>query len=152
LFDLRGRYLAAVSEAQGLRAIAENSRSEYERVRKLYEDDRNIAERSMLAAQAQWKSDEARVTAARQSAASLRDALRSAWGQTVSEWAADPQSDRFEALADQREVLLQATFPFDLQGHAGHTPLTLAPVSARATQRQARFVSASPQIDATLPG
>jgi hypothetical protein len=152
LFDLRGRYLSAVSEAQGLRAVAENSRGEYERVRKLYEDDRNIAERAMLAAQAQWKSDEARVMATRQSASSLLDALRSAWGPVVSAWAADANSERFEALADQREVLVQVTFPFDLQSEAGRAPLALAPVSARGTQRQARFVSASPQIDATLPG
>lgn len=152
LFDLRGRYLAAVSEAQGLRAVAENSRGEYERVRQLYEDDRNIAERTMRAAQAQWKSDEARVLATRQSAASLRDALRSAWGSVISTWAVDPDSERFEALADQREVLVQVTFPFDLQSHAGRAPLALSPVSAPGAQRTARFVSPSPQVDATLPG
>ena len=152
LFDLRGRFLASVSEAQGLRAVAENSRGEYERVRKLYEDDRNIAERTMLAAQAQWKSDEARALATRQSAASLRDALRSGWGPVVSAWAADPDSLSFEALASQREVLVQVTFPFELQSQAGRAPLSLAPVSARGAQRSARFVSASSQTDATLPG
>jgi hypothetical protein len=152
LFDLRGRYLAAVSEARGLLAIAENSRGEYERVRSLYEDDRNVAERTMLAAQAQWKSDAARVLGTQQSAASLRDTLRSAWGPVVSGWAVDADSEPFEVLADQRQVLVQVTFPFDLQAQAGRAPLSLGPVSARGAQRPARFVSASPQTDATLPG
>jgi len=152
LFDARGRYLAALSEARALRAIADNSHDEYERVRKLFEDERNVSERAMQAARAQWQSDQARLAATRQSAEGLYDTMRTTWGVTVSEWAADPQSEPFDALASQRQLLVQVTFPFDLQDRAGRTPLMLAPVAAQAGQRAARFVSASPHTDATLPG
>ena len=152
LFDARGRYLAAASDAQGLRAIAENSRAEYERVRKLYEDERNISERAMQAARAQHEADQARMAAMRQSAASLYDTIRSSWGAVVADWAADPGGERFEALASHREILVQVAFPFELQARAGRAPLTLGPVLGRNAQRPARFVSASPQTDASLPG
>ncbi len=152
LFDARGRYLVAVAEARGLRAVADNSHEEYDRVRKLYEDERNISERAMQAARAQWQSDEARVAAMQRSAGALYDAMRTMWGASVSDWAADPESARFDALTSQREMLVQVTLPFDLQGRAGRAPLTLAPVSSRGEQRAARFVSASPFTDATLPG
>jgi hypothetical protein len=152
LFDARGRYLAAASDVQGLRAIAEASRAEYERVRKLYEDERNISERAMQAARAQHEADQAKLIAMRQSAASLYDTMRSSWGAVVAGWAADPASERFEALASHREVLVQVTFPFELQARAGRAALTLGPVLGRDAQRVARFVSASPQSDATLPG
>lgn len=152
LFDVRGRYLAAVSEAQGLQAVAQASGSEYERVRRLYEDERNVSERAMQAARAQHESDRARLAAARQAAASAYDTMRSSWGAVIADWAADPRSERFESLASQREVLVQVTFPFELQARAGRAPLALAPISARSGRQPARFVSASPQTDATLPG
>ena len=36
LYELRGRYLAALAERAALRAAAANSRGEYERLKKLY--------------------------------------------------------------------------------------------------------------------
>ena len=44
------------------------------------------------------------------------------------------------------------SFPYDLQTVAGRSALAVAPISARSAQRPARFLSASPQIDSTLPG
>jgi len=152
LIDLRARYATSVSEARSLRAAASNSAADYQRFKKLFEDDRNVSERALQAAEAQWKADQARLSAAEQAEGAARDSIRSGWGEALAGWATNPESTAFQALAQQREVLAQITFPYDLHAQAGKVAMTLAPVSAPGEGRPARFVSAAPQTDATLPG
>jgi len=152
LLDLRARYGASVSEARSLRAAASNSAADYQRSKKLFEDDRNVSERALQAAEAQWKADQARLAAAEQAVAAVHDAIRAGWGEVLTGWATNPESSAFQALAQQREVLAQITFPHDLHAQAGKVALLLAPVSVPDQARPARFISAAPQTDATLPG
>lgn len=152
LYEQRGRYLAAMAEARGLRAVVASSEAEYERARKLYADERNVAERVVQATEAQWRADLARLQAAEQSAKSVTDAMRATWGPAITGWAADPGGTSFDALASQQSVIVQMVFPHELQAAAGHAPLSVAPVSSRSAQRSARFLSASPQTDVSLPG
>jgi hypothetical protein len=152
LYELRGRYVAALAERQALRAAAANSRNEYERLRTLHADDRNVSERAVQAAEAQWRSDEARVQGAEQAAESIRDELRASWGPALTEWAIDPDEPRFAALAAQRAVIVQVAFPYELQSSAGRAPLTVSPAAARGTQLPARYLSPAPRTDASLPG
>ena len=152
LYELRGRYLTALAEARGLRAAVVSSEAEYERARTLFADERNVAERVVQSAEAQWRADLARLQAAEQSARSTVDTMRAAWGPAITGWATDPSGTSFNALASQQLVIVQVAFPHELQAAAGNAPLTIAPVSSRATQRSARFLSASPQTDASLPG
>ena len=152
LLEVRARYLSAIAEGRALRAAAASSGSEYQRMQRLYQDDRNVSERAVLAAEAQMKGDQARLAAAEQQAASMLDGLRSAWGETIAGWAANAHSTIVDALSSQREALLQVTFSHDLQTDAARGVLTIAPVSARGAGRAARLVSASPQTDTSLPG
>jgi hypothetical protein len=152
LIDLRARYGAAVLDARSLRAAASNGAAEYQRLKRLFEDDRNVSERAVQAAETQWKADQARLAAAEQSAAAAQDTIRAGWGDALARWATDPESAAFQSLAQQREVLAQITFPYDLSAQAGRAPLSLAPVSAPTEARSARFVSAAPQTDAAMPG
>jgi hypothetical protein len=152
LLDLRARYSASVSEARSLRAAASNSAADYQRFKKLFEDDRNVSERALQAAEAQWKADQARLAAAEQAIAAVRDTIRAGWGEVLAGWATNPESSALQALAQQREVLAQITLPHDLHAQAGTVALSLAPVSVPDQARPARFISAAPQTDATLPG
>ncbi len=152
LFEARGRYLAAVTQRRAVRAAAANSRAEYERLKQLYADDRNVSERAVQAAEAQWKGDEARVQGAEQAAESIRDEIRAAWGSVITEWSVDPQEPRFVALAAQRAVIVKVSVPFDLQASVGRAPLTVAPMTARSTRMSVRYLSPAPQTDAGLPG
>jgi hypothetical protein len=152
LIDLRARYGTAVFEARSVRAAAANSSAEYQRLKRLFEDDRNVSERAVQVAEAQWKADQAKLAAADQAVAAARDTIRAGWGEVLSSWATDPQSSAFQALAQQHEVLAQITLPYDVYAQAGKVPMSLAPVSAPGEARPARFISASPQTDAALPG
>ena len=152
LLDLRGRYLAAVAEARASNAAVASSRAEYERLKKLFDDDRNVSERAVQTAESQWKGDQARLAGSEQSIATLQDNLRATWGSVFAGWASDGRAATLDALANQREVLIQIAYPYDLQSVAGHVAMAVAPVSQPSSRRPTRFISASPQIDGTLPG
>ena len=73
-------------------------------------------------------------------------------GPAITGWAAGPSGTSFDALASQQSVIVQMVFPHELQAAAGHEALSVAPVPSRSAQRSARFLSASPQTDVSLPG
>ena len=152
LFDLRARYLTAAGQARALRAAATNSADEYRRVKGLFEDDRNVSERVVVAAEAQSRSDQARLAAADQSAAAILDALRAEWGATLAGWAVGPDQGPLKGLAEQREVLVQFTFPDELRDQAGRVTVGVVSVAGRGNPRPARFVSPAPRTDPTLRG
>jgi len=152
LIDLRARYVATVSDARALRAAATSSAAEYQRLKRLFADDRNVSERAVQAAEATWSADQARLTAADQAVNAAHASIRVSWGEVLAQWAINPDSAAFEALAQQRDSLVQLTLPYDLQAQAGKAPISLAPVSAPGEARPARFVSVAPVSDATLPG
>src|SRR5581483_7278075 len=152
LYEARGRYLAALAETRALRSGVSASLAEYERAKRLYADDRNVSQRVVQAAEAQWRADLGKLQAAEQLSASFADGMRASWGPVISGWAIDPAGSAFSQLASQRAVLVQIAFPHDLQPAAGRAALAIAPVSARSALRAARFVSASPQTDPASPG
>src|SRR5262245_9212193 len=152
LFDLRARYLAAAGNARALRATAASSADEHRRLKLLFEDDRNVAERAVLAAEAQSRSDQARLVAAEQAAASLVDALRAEWGPVISAWATDADQRGLDALSLQREVLVQFALSDELRDRAARAAVSIAPVGVESGLVPARFVSPAPRTDATLRG
>lgn len=152
LAELRGRYLAAAAEARALRAAMAAAESEYGRMEMLHRDDRNVSEQALKSAEARYRTELARLAAAQQGAASIRDAMRSTWGDAITGWATRPDSPMLEALLQQRAFLVQLVLPYDLPKSAARAKISVAPAMARETARFARFVADSPQVDPGLPG
>lgn len=152
LAEMRGRYLAAAAEARALRAVVAASESEFRRMELLFKDDRNVSEQAVRAAEGRYRSEQARQLAAEQTASSLRDSIRSTWGDTVTGWAANPDSQAMQALLRQSSFLVQLVLPYDLPRSAIRGRITIAPAVSRENARPARFVADSPQVDPALPG
>jgi hypothetical protein len=152
LAELRGRYLTAAAEARALRAVVAASEADYRRMELLFKDDRNVSEQSVRAAEGRYRSDQARQQAAEQLAASLRDSIRSGWGDTVTGWAADADSPVMRSLLQQSAFLVQLVLPYDLPRSAIRGKIAVAPAVARENARPARYVADSPQVDSALPG
>jgi hypothetical protein len=152
LAELRGRYLAAAAESRALRAAVAAAESEYQRMEMLYRDDRNVSEQALKSVEARYRAELARQTAAEQGAASIRDAMRSTWGDAITGWATHPDSPMLEAQLQQRAFLVQLVLPYDLPKSAVRGKISVAPVMARESARVARFVADSPQVDPGLPG
>lgn len=152
LAETRGRYLTAAAEARALRAVVAASESEFRRMELLFRDDRNVSEQAVRAAEGRYRSEQARQLAAEQIASSIRDAIRNAWGDTVTGWATNPDSPVMQSLLQQSSFLVQLVLPYELPRSAIRGKIAVAPAASRENARPARFVADSPQVDAALPG
>jgi hypothetical protein len=152
LAELRGRYLAAAAESRAARATLAAAESESRRMEMLFRDDRNVSEQAMKSAQARYQSEFARQAAADQAAISIRDAIRGAWGETVTGWAVNPDSQIMRSLLQQTAFLVQLVFPYEIPRAAVRGKISVAPAMARASSHPASFVGDSPQIDLAFPG
>ncbi|MFL6581922.1 MAG: hypothetical protein ACJ8G2_14355 [Burkholderiales bacterium] len=152
LSESRGRYLAALAEATAARATLTAAESEYRRMQLLFRDDRNVSEQAMQAALARYRAEQTRVSAAEQAAASIRDGIRGAWGESVTQWAVNPGSQTMRSLLQQTSFLVQLVIPSQLPRAALRNRVAIAPAIARNNTRAASFVGASPQVDAAFPG
>jgi hypothetical protein len=153
LLELRTRYLAAHAEAGVVQASLANSRRDYERMEQLNRDDRNVSDRAVAGAEAAWKADESRLAAIDTATASLRDAMRQQWGDTLASWATQQQpGDAMQRLLLHQDVLLQVSLPHDAPIPDKDKPLLVSPAGAASQPVKATFVSASPQTDTVLQG
>jgi hypothetical protein len=152
LAELRGRYLAATAESKAARATLAAAESEYRRMEMLFRDDRNVSEQTMKSAEARYRAELARQAAADQAAASIRDAIRGTWGETVTGWATNPDSQTIRSLLQQSAFLVQLVFPYDLPRASLRGKVAVAPAMARENLHPASFVADSPQIDPAFPG
>jgi membrane fusion protein, multidrug efflux system len=152
LIELRTRYLNAKANANIARASLANSKQDYQRMQSLNRDDRNVSDHVMLAAQAVFKADQAKVQAAETEANNLNDTMRQTWGETLANEASkEPASASLQSLLQHKEVLLLITLPADSNVKAGET-ISVVPTGAQTKAINAKLVAASPQTDSTIQG
>lgn len=149
LIDLRERYDAARAEADVARAMAAASRQEYERSRILYQDNQNISLKTYQAAQAAYRSDQAKSEAAGLNAQNIQALMRQQFGATLVRWALGEHSPEFARLLNRQEVLLRVTLPLD----RGFVAPAQIQIDANDKRRlPAYLVSRSPQSDPAIQG
>lgn len=151
LLEARARFLAAQAELRALRSSAANSERERERLKSLFEDDRNVSERALREAEAAARSNSERANAAQQNLAGIEAAARADWGAALAEAALDSRSGSFASLAQGRELLAQVAIPHEYVEGIERMALTLMPAGQDA-RVAARYVSPAPHAPQALPG
>ncbi len=149
LADLYGNYSAAKAQVKKMQASLEASRKDYERVKTLYEDNKNVSEKAFQAAEATWRSDEASARAAQDALHSLEATARQRWGGVLAKWLFEV-SPAFDRLIKQEDVLIQITLPSDVQ--ISSAPQTAWVEAADGKRTSAEFLSLSPRTDPRLQG
>lgn len=94
----------SAGDLEAAEAAARSSSAEYERRRKLYDENQNVSLSSMQAAEAQYRSDEARVEAARTQA-------RGTWGDAAAILSSGRQSAVVAELAARRILMARVSLP-----------------------------------------
>jgi hypothetical protein len=152
LIDARGRYLSALNDSKAAQASLSHSKQEYQRLKTLNQDDKNISDRALAAAEATLKNEQARISATQNLASVIKDAIRQEWGEAISLWATNTSKhDLLDPLIHQKSVLVRVTLPFGVTPNRANK-LTLNPIGSHQLPIQAHYVSVAPQSDATAQG
>ena len=148
LTTFRTGYVVTQTQLQKSRLEAEVARTEYARLKTLFDQNQNISEKSLQSAEATLRANEADVRAGEQQLNLQSSVLRQDWGTVVAEWAVAGATELQDVL-DQREVLVQMTIPSDA---AFAAPKTVSLEIPGGGQAAARLVSTYPRIDPRIQG
>lgn len=149
LIDLRTRYASALADAEAARARTSASRQEYARSRLLYRDNQNVALKTVQAAQAAYRADQAKAQVAVLDVQNIRAAVGQQFGATLGRWAFDFRSPEFARLLNRQDVLLRVTLPLDADMAA---PVQIRVGADDGRRLLAYLVSPSPQSDPAVQG
>jgi hypothetical protein len=149
LFDLHNSYIAAKAQVEKAKASLDASRREYERLKPLHENNRNISDKTFQAAEAAWRSNESDAHAAQAAVHAIESTVRQRWGAVIAGWLVE-KSPVFDRLRQQRDVLIQTTLPPDT--HLASAPRTAMVQTADSKLVSAKLVSLSPHTDPRIQG
>jgi multidrug efflux pump subunit AcrA (membrane-fusion protein) len=163
LVDLRNSYAEAKARLEKARLSLDVSRKEYERLKQLYGDNRNISEKAFQAQEGIWQSDQTNTRAAQEASEAagkgvkaaeellqaLKDSVRQQWGSVLTNWLFETLP-AFERLAQQRDVLIQITLPSGERIES--IPETVPVQASPGTSTLAKFISPAPRTDPRIQG
>lgn len=148
LFDLRNRLAAARADLDTLRAQAGNSSAQFERSHVLFEDDRNVSQKSLQDARAAMQADQAKLQSANAAQSGLEATMRQQFGDALTTAAMAPASDLFRRLLAGRAAVLRVTLP----ARTGDAPARITIDAPDGQPVPAQKLSASPQGDPAIQG
>ncbi|MCB5189665.1 hypothetical protein LG198_02815 [Methylobacillus arboreus] len=151
LLDLRTRYMNALGDLAVAKAALSNSQNDYERLALLNQNDRNISDRMLVAAEALYKSDQAKLQAYEAALDNLRYSARQQWGAQLGLAALERNTTpEINALLKYKQVLLRIVLP--PQQTEPSPTLSITPVGSGLPPITAHFLALSPQADPVLQG
>jgi len=144
----RAQYVAGQSRQRKAQIRAAVARKEYERLKLLAGPEKNVSEKALQAAEANWQDAEADARAAADQLELQVVALRHEWGDAVAKWAAN-DAPQLRDLLERSHCLVQLTIP---AGSAAPPPQGISLGLPDGRNAQASFVSAFPRVDPRIQG
>lgn len=149
LIDLHNSYVAAKAQVGKATASLDASQREYERLKPLHENNRNISDKTFQAAEAVWRSNEADAHATQDAVHAIEATVRQQWGNVIAKWLTE-NSQAFNQLMQRQNLLIQITLPSG--AYLKSAPQAALVQTADNTLLSAKLVSFSPHTDPRIQG
>jgi len=149
LADLRKSYVLTRAQAEDALTKLDVSKKEYERLKILNEDNKNVSDKDLQSGEASWRSAEINLRASQEVLPVLKGMAQQQWGEVISRWLFEGSPD-FYKLIRQEVFLLQITLPSG--AYISPAPETVSVQTPDGILVSAHFVSPSPQTDPHIQG
>lgn len=149
LFDLCGRMAAARADVKTLTVQFAASRTQYDRSRTLFSDDRNVSRKSLQSANTMMRADAAKLESAKATVNGLAAAVRAQFGDALECAAQKPASGLLHRLQDRQASLVRISLS---ASDGASPPERVAIDSTSGSAVTALRLSASPSADPLMPG
>ncbi len=148
LIEAKTNYLRTKSEINLARAASNNNQQQYQRLKALNEDDKNVSDRAVQEALAAVNAEDARITASESQLKNLQNSVKLQWGDELAKLASDAQLEpHLASLLDRKNVLIQVSLPADAAAPKHESTLNLTPTNEAATPIKAVYISPAATSD-----
>ena len=154
LIEAKANYLQTKSEIALANAASGNNLQQYQRLKTLNEDDKNVSDRAVQEALAAVNSDKAKISAAELQLNNLQNTVKLQWGETLSSLVLDNKvsSDKLVSyltnLFSRKNVLVQVSFPPEFPTPKLGSAINLSPINTADAAIKAIYVSPAAHSDA----
>ena len=148
LIEAKANYLRAQSEIALARAASGNNMQQYQRLKSLNDDDKNVSDKVVQDALAAVNGDKAKISAAELLLSNLQNVVKQQWGETLSALVySDKLPPHLANLLNRNNVLVQVSLPSESPAPTAGSTLNLSLLNASGAAIKAIYVSPATQGD-----
>ncbi len=153
LIEAKTNYLNLKSNANLARATSGQNIQQYQRLKTLNDDDKNVSDRAVQEALAVVNADKAQVTASELQLKNLQNSVRLQWGEALAALVfADNLPPHLANLLDRKNVLIQMTLPLSTAMPKSGSSIIVTPINDADMRIKAVYVSPASTSDANVFG
>ncbi len=155
LTEAKAQFLSLKTTNSIARSGSSQNIQQYQRLKILNEDDKNVSDRAVQEALALVNADKASVTASELQLKNLHTNTKLQWGETLAKLAfEDKLAPHLASLLDRRNVLIQVSLPLDIATpKAGSTikvtPFNVSPLNESTSLIKAIYISPASSTDSS---
>lgn len=148
LIEAKANYLRAKTDINLARSASGNNQQQYQRLKALNADDKNVSDRAVQEALATVNADNAKITASELQLKNLQTSVRLQWGEELVKLASDEKlAPHLENLLNRKNALIQVSFPLDSATPKHGSSIGLTPINGSAAPIKAIYVSPASTSD-----
>ena len=148
LTEAKSRYINLKSEVSLAKSASVHNLKQYQRLKTLNADDKNVSDQALQAAQANVQADNAKVSSNELQLKNLRTNTTLQWGATLANVAfADKLAPHLANLLSNKNVLIQVSLPLSNATPLAGSTVDVTPLNESVAPIQAIYVSPATQSD-----
>jgi hypothetical protein len=153
LIEAKANIAQAQSAISQARANSGNNLQQYQRLKALNADDKNVSDKAVQDALAAVTADSANVAAAQLQLKNLQNSTKLQWGEALSGIAfSDKLPPHLATLLNHQNSLVQVSLPPEVSAPKTGSTLNISPINDAGTVIKAIYVSPAAQSDANNIG
>jgi hypothetical protein len=148
LIEAKSRYLSLKSEVDIAKSASMHNLQQYQRLKTLNADDKNVSDQALQAALANVEADKARISASELQLKNLQTNTKLLWGESLANLAfADNAPSHLANLLARRNVLIQISLPLSSGTPKQGSSVNVTPLNESVAPIQAIYISPATQSD-----
>ena len=153
LMEAKARFLSQKTTINIARSGSGQNIQQYQRLKTLNEDDKNVSDRAVQEALAMVNADKASVTSGELQLKNLHTNTKLQWGEALAKLAfEDKLAPHLASLLDRRNVLIQVSLPLNTATPKAGSTINVTPLNESTSSIKAIYISPASSSDSSAYG
>jgi hypothetical protein len=148
LIEAKASYLTLKTNVNLARAVSGENNQQYQRLKTLNDDDKNVSDRAVQESLAAVNADKANITASELQLKNLQTNMKLQWGEALAKLAFnDKLPPHLESLLNRKNVLIQVSLPLSNATPKASSTIDVMPLNESGSAIKAVYVSPASTSD-----